>query len=101
MLELVDNTMLTLEVNEKEQAPLGQRILAMDICFYKRGELKKENKEKRRILTFENSRIVFKPHAKLIIKNLATFVELEINNLSHRITTPFISRWWQEEDKKM
>ena len=36
MLELVDTTMLTLEVNEKEQAPLGQRIRAMSMCFYKK-----------------------------------------------------------------
>ena len=41
MPELVDNTMLTLEVNEKEQAPLGQRIRAVGMCFYKRGDLEK------------------------------------------------------------
>ena len=30
--------MLTLEVNEKEQAPLGQRIHGVGLCFYnKRG----------------------------------------------------------------
>ena len=40
LLELVDNTMLTLEVNEKEQASLGQRIRALGMCFYKRGDLK-------------------------------------------------------------
>ena len=38
MLELVDNTMLTLEVNEMEQAPLGQQIRALGMCFFKRGE---------------------------------------------------------------
>jgi len=43
MLELVDTTMLTLEVNEKEQVPLGQRICAVGICFYKRGDLEKGN----------------------------------------------------------
>ena len=42
MLELVDTTMLTLEVNEKEQAPLGQRIHAVGMCFYKKkGTLRK------------------------------------------------------------
>ena len=41
MLELVDTTMLTLEVKEKEQAPLGQRIRA--VCFYKKGDLEKGN----------------------------------------------------------
>ena len=35
--------MLTLEVNEKEQAPLGQRIPAVGMCFYKKGDLKKGN----------------------------------------------------------
>ena len=43
MLELVDNTMFTLEENEKEQAPLDQQIRAVDMCFYKRGDLKKGN----------------------------------------------------------
>ena len=43
MLELVDTTMLTLEVNEKEQAPLGQRIRAVNMCFYKKGDLEKGN----------------------------------------------------------
>ena len=43
MLELVDTTMLTLEVNEKEQAPLGQRIRAVGMCFYKKGDLEKGN----------------------------------------------------------
>ena len=43
MLELVDTTVLTLEVNEKEQAPLGQRIRAVGICFYKKGDLEKGN----------------------------------------------------------
>ena len=41
MLELVDNTVSTLEVNEKEHAPLGQRIRAMGVCFHKKGDLKK------------------------------------------------------------
>ena len=41
MLELVDTTMLTLEVNEKEQAPLGQRIRAVDMCFYNKEDLAK------------------------------------------------------------
>ena len=41
MLELV--AMLSLEVNEKEQAPLGQRIRAVGICFHKKGDLKKRN----------------------------------------------------------
>ena len=41
MLELVDNTVSTLEVNEEEQAPLGQRIRAMGVCFHKKGDLKK------------------------------------------------------------
>ena len=41
MLELVDTTSLTLEVNEKEQAPLGQRIFAKGICFYKKRDLEK------------------------------------------------------------
>ena len=41
MLELVDNTMFTLEENEKEQAPLGQQIHAVGMCFYKRGDLEK------------------------------------------------------------
>ena len=35
--------MLTLEVNEKEQALLGQQIRAVDMCFHKRGDLKKGN----------------------------------------------------------
>ena len=35
--------MLSLEVNEKEQAPLGQRIRAVGICFHKKGDLKKRN----------------------------------------------------------
>ena len=43
MLEQVDTTMLTLEVNEKEQAPLGQRIRAVGMCFYKKGDLEKGN----------------------------------------------------------
>ena len=43
MLELVDATMLTLEVKEKEQAPLGQRIRAVGMCFYKKGDLEKGN----------------------------------------------------------
>ena len=43
MLELVDNTTLTLEVNEKEQAPLGQRIRVVGMCFYGKGDLKKGN----------------------------------------------------------
>ena len=42
MLELVDTTM-TLEVKEKEQAPLGQRIRAVGMCFYKKGDLEKGN----------------------------------------------------------
>jgi len=33
--------MLTLEVNEKEQAPLGQQIRAVGMCFYKKGDLEK------------------------------------------------------------
>ena len=33
--------MLSLEVNEKEQAP--QRIRAVGMCFYKKGDLKKGN----------------------------------------------------------
>ena len=41
MLELV--AMLSLEVNEKEQAPLGQRMRAVGMCFYKKGDLKKGN----------------------------------------------------------
>ena len=41
MLELV--AMLSLEVNEKEQAPLGQRVRVVGMCFYKKGELKKGN----------------------------------------------------------
>ena len=41
MLELI--AMLSLEVNEKEQAPLGQRIRAVGMCFYKKGDLKKGN----------------------------------------------------------
>ena len=41
MLELV--AMLSLEVNEKEQAPLGQRIRAVGMCFYKKGNPKKGN----------------------------------------------------------
>ena len=35
MLELV--AMLSLEVNEKEQAPPGQWIRAVGMCFYKKG----------------------------------------------------------------
>ena len=35
--------MLSLEVNEKEQAPLGQRTRAVGMCFYKREDLKKGN----------------------------------------------------------
>ena len=41
MLALADTTLLTLEVNEKEQAPLGQRIHALGICVYKKGDLEK------------------------------------------------------------
>ena len=36
--------MLSLEVNEKEQAPLGQRIRAVGMCIYKKGDLKKPGK---------------------------------------------------------
>ena len=43
MLELVDTMMLTLEVKEKEQAPLGQRIRAVGMCFHKKGDLEKGN----------------------------------------------------------
>ena len=39
MLELVDNTMFTLEVNEKEQEPQSQQIRAVSMCF--RGDLRK------------------------------------------------------------
>ena len=39
MLELL--AMLSLEVNEKEQAPLGQRIRAVGMCFSRKGDLKK------------------------------------------------------------
>ena len=35
--------MLSLEVTEKEQAPLGQRIRAVGMCFYKKGDLTKGN----------------------------------------------------------
>ena len=35
--------LLLLEVNEKEQAPLGQRTRAVGMCFYKKGDLKKGN----------------------------------------------------------
>ena len=48
MLELVDTTMLTLEVNEKEQAPMGQRIRAVGMCFFKKGDLEKGNNYKLR-----------------------------------------------------
>ena len=41
MLALADTTLLTLEVNEKEQAPLGQRIRAVGIYFYKKGDPEK------------------------------------------------------------
>ena len=41
MLKLVDTTMLTLEVNEKEQSPLGQIIRAVGMYFYKKGTLRK------------------------------------------------------------
>ena len=41
MLALVDTTMLTLKVYEKEQAPLGQRIRAVGMCFYKKEDLEK------------------------------------------------------------
>ena len=41
MLELV--AMLSLEVKEKEQALLGQRIRAVGMCFYKKGDHKKGN----------------------------------------------------------
>ena len=40
--------MLTLEVNEKEQAPLGQRIRVVGMCFYKKGNLKGNNYQLRR-----------------------------------------------------
>ena len=43
MLELVDNMMLNLEGNEKEQAPMGQRIRAVRMCFFKEGDLGKGN----------------------------------------------------------
>ena len=46
MLELahtVDTTMLTLEVNEKEQAPLGQQIRPVGMCCYKKWDLEKGN----------------------------------------------------------
>ena len=43
MLELVDTTMLTLELKEKEQASLGQRIRAVGMFFYKKGDLEKGN----------------------------------------------------------
>ena len=48
MLELVDTTMLTLEVNEKEQTPMGQRIRAVGMCFFKKGDLEKGNNYKLR-----------------------------------------------------
>ena len=43
MLELVDTTMLSLEVNEKEQAPMGQGIHAVGMCFFIKGDLEKRN----------------------------------------------------------
>ena len=46
MLELahtVDTTMLTLRVNKREQAPLGQRIRPVGMCFYKKWDLEKGN----------------------------------------------------------
>ena len=42
MLALVDTTMLTLrDANEKDEAPLGQRIRAVGMRFYKKGDLKR------------------------------------------------------------
>ena len=41
MLELVDLMMFTLEVNEKKQARLGQRVCAVGMCFYKERSLRK------------------------------------------------------------
>ena len=41
MLELI--AVLSLEVNEKEQAPLGQRIRAVGMCFDKKWDLQKRN----------------------------------------------------------
>ena len=38
---------MLLEVNEKDQAPLGQRIRAVGMCFYK-GDLKTGNYQLRR-----------------------------------------------------
>ena len=64
MLELVDTTMLTLEVNEKEQAPMGQRIRAVGMCFFKKGDLEKGNNYKLR----RNS--ILKIFVLLYIKNL-------------------------------
>ena len=44
MLELVYTKKLTLEVNEKEQAPMGQRIRPVGMCFsLKKGDLEKGN----------------------------------------------------------
>ena len=43
MLALVDTTLLTLEVNEKEQAPLGQWIRTVGICFFMKGDLEKRD----------------------------------------------------------
>ena len=43
-VELVDYMMLTPEVNEKEQVPLGQCIRAIGMCFYeKRGPQERDN----------------------------------------------------------
>ena len=41
--------MLTLEVNEKERAPLGQRVRTVGKCFYKKEDFAKlKNYELRR-----------------------------------------------------
>ena len=49
MLALVDTTMLTLrDANEKDEAPLGQRIRAVGMRFYKKGTLKGDNYQLRR-----------------------------------------------------
>ena len=61
MLELV--VMLSLEVNEKEQAPLGQRIRAVGMCFYKKGDLTKGNNYHQ--LTYQQQWLLLTPILKL------------------------------------
>ena len=84
ILELIDTTLLTLEVNEKEQAPLGQRIRAVGKCFYKKGDLEKgDNYQLRRNRDNSKDKNCFEVRSQYI--KMAT-----ININFSRLLAPFV-----------